>query len=951
MIKNGALYYRFDAAQYLARPKTATCHKMGVIARLGDVAGSITARFHLHHSGFGGEVLNTSSHPPSSRSGWKKGLAGIGATALVAGTSLGGIFAAVAAPTTFNPFDINNGFTIVSQGNAYLNNGEIEGSITAFGSISSGNNNGYPVIHNSAAGLPDYEVPAVDGTPVRILAEKFVGTGAFDISNRDDSGTIDPGSPEATAVVKLVDIDGLTGSARGGGAGPAAGSDFLRVTNPDDGIIDLKTVPFEDSDVANYQTQESSVSAYFPDLDAQVAQTNQCLAAMYDPELGLTNPVTIDDQGGMVFVAGFAPDRPNVVNYGDIAGKTIKIDNPDGYKPTAEAPLVVRVPADTTELGQLRFEGWSPQAGAEQDLARYILLDLSAVDGDVEIDGLELGAIWAPDANLNFNSGITTNGQWFARDVTTAGGGEIHHHAFLGNLPCADLPVDPDPVDPSIGTTVAVDGSDEKVLPLTGGTVIDTVAYTGLTPGEDYLLEGEIRTAPAGEETGITATATFTPEEADGTTTVEFEISAEDIAEYAGQDLVVYEYLTLDGEPVAEHADPEYEAQTFTVAEEDPVVPVDPWSDTIVAVDGSDTEVLPLTGGTVIDTVEYKGLTPGETYLLTGEIRTSPDGEATEIEPVTANFTPEEADGTTTVEFEISAEDIAEYAGQDLVVYEYLTLDGEPVAEHADPEYEAQTFTVAEEDPVVPVDPWIDTIVAVDGSDTKVLALTGGTVIDTVAYTGLTPGEDYLLEGEIYTPEGVATSITASAEFTPETADGTTDVIFNITAEQVAEYAGQDLVVFEYLFVDGEQEPVAEHADPTDEAQTFTVAEDSDGTDPEDEAQTSTVAEEDPVVPVDPWIGTTVAVDGSDEKVLPLTGGIVIDTVEYKGLTPGEDYLLEGEIRTAPAGEETGITADATFTPEEADGTTTVEFVISAEDIAAYAGQDLVVYEYLTLDG
>src|SRR5690625_6167174 len=200
MIKNGALYYRFDAAQYLARPKTATCHKMGVIARLGDVAGSITARFHLHHSGFGGEVLNTSSHPPSSRSGWKKGLAGIGATALVAGTSLGGIFAAVAAPTTFNPFDINNGFTVVSQGNAHLNNGEIEGSIAAFGSISSGNNNGYPVIHNSAAGLPDYTVPTVDGTSVRILAEEFVGNGSFDVSNRDDSNTIDADSPEANAV-------------------------------------------------------------------------------------------------------------------------------------------------------------------------------------------------------------------------------------------------------------------------------------------------------------------------------------------------------------------------------------------------------------------------------------------------------------------------------------------------------------------------------------------------------------------------------------------------------------------------------------------------------------------------------------------------------------------------------------------------------------------------------
>src|SRR5690625_3470638 len=443
---------------------------------------------------------------------------------------------------------------------------------------------------------------------------------------------------------------------------------------------------------------------------------------MYNPSLDLTNPVTVVDQGGMAFPEGFATDRPNVINYDDIAGKTIKMDNADGYQPTTNAPLVIRVAPGTESLGQLNFEGWSPGAGEQQNLARYILLDLSEVSGNVGIDGLALGAIWAPDANLNFNSGITTNGQWFAKDVTTAGGGEVHHHAFLGNLPCADSPTDP--VVPSIGTTVAVDGSDDKVLPLTGGTVIDTVAYEGLETGVEYTLTGEIRTAPDGEETGITATATFTPEEADGTTTVEFEISAEDIAAYAGQNLVVYEYLTLNGEPVADHTDPEDEAQTFTVAEE------------------------------------------------------------------------------------------------------------EPGAE-----------------------PSIGTTVAVDGSDEKVLPLTGGTVIDTVAYEGLETGEDYLLEGEIYTPEGVATGITASAEFTPETADGTTDVIFNITAEQVAEYAGQDLVVFEYLFVDGEQEPVAEHADPEDEAQTFTVA------------------EEDPVVPVDPWIGTTVAVDGSDEKVLPLTGG------------------------------------------------------------------------------
>lgn len=58
----------------------------------------------------------------------------------------------------FNPFAVNNGFTIVSQGDATLGNGELEGSIAAFGTIATTNTNGYPVIHN-AAGSADYTVP------------------------------------------------------------------------------------------------------------------------------------------------------------------------------------------------------------------------------------------------------------------------------------------------------------------------------------------------------------------------------------------------------------------------------------------------------------------------------------------------------------------------------------------------------------------------------------------------------------------------------------------------------------------------------------------------------------------------------------------------------------------------------------------------------------------------
>ncbi|WP_337110508.1 collagen-binding domain-containing protein, partial [Prescottella equi] len=406
---------------------------------------------------------------PAPRVRWKRGVAGVGVAALAAGSlEVGGASTASAAPAAFNPFDVNSGFTIVSQGDIVLGNAEIEGSVASFGAISSGNANGYPVVHK-VAGQADYTVPVIDGDPVRILADRFTGAGSFDISNRDDSGTIAAGSPEANAVAKLDDTTGLTGSARGGGSGNAAGGAFLRVTNQSNGNLDLKTVPFAGSDVDDVKTIESSVAAYFPGMDALVAQTNQCLTLLYDPGQALMNTVSVEDQGGMVFVEGFATDRPNVIDYADIAGKTVKLDRADGYQPTADAPLVIRVAPATTSLGQLRFEGWSSHASAQQSLARYILLDLSEVTGSVTVDGLELGAIWAPNVDLSFNSGVTTNGQWFARSVSTAGGGEIHHHDFLGKLPCVEDPVTP--VDPAIGTTVAVTGSDAKVLPVTGGTV------------------------------------------------------------------------------------------------------------------------------------------------------------------------------------------------------------------------------------------------------------------------------------------------------------------------------------------------------------------------------------------------------------------------------------------------------------------------------------------------
>src|SRR5699024_1865050 len=179
-------------------------------------------------------------------------------------------------------------------------------------------------------------------------------------------------------------------------------------------------------------------------LDDQVAHANQCLADMYDPEAELVNRVTVSSEGGLTCVEDFATDQPNVIDYTEHTDQTIKMDRADGDRHSDEDTQVIRDPAGVTGLNQLNFEGWSAQV--DQALAEFIMLDLSEVTGEVAVDCVELGTIWAPKADLVFGSDTTTNGQWFAQDVTTSGGGEIHHYAFGGELVCDEDPTE-DPTE------------------------------------------------------------------------------------------------------------------------------------------------------------------------------------------------------------------------------------------------------------------------------------------------------------------------------------------------------------------------------------------------------------------------------------------------------------------------------------------------------------------------
>ncbi len=137
-------------------------------------------------------------------------------------------------------------------------------------------------------------------------------------------------------------------------------------------------------------------------------------------------------------------------------------------------------------------------------------------------------------------------------------------------------------------TTAARDAVDgDRVVELAAGdaTIVDTITYTSLVPGTEYLASGELMvrsTSPTGATdpsgtrmitTGIAGSTPFTPGQPDGTVEVAFEVPAD--SPLLGHDVVVYQRLTVaaSGRVVADHTDPDAAEQTIRFADVVPTTP------------------------------------------------------------------------------------------------------------------------------------------------------------------------------------------------------------------------------------------------------------------------------------------------------------------------------------------------------------------------------------------
>lgn len=198
------------------------------------------------------------------------------------------------------------------------------------------------------------------------------------------------------------------------------------------------------------------------------------------------------------------------------------------------------------------------------------------------------------------------------------------------------------------------------------------------------------------------------------------------------------------------------------------------------------------------------------------------------------------------------------------------------------------------------------------------------TLIDTVEYSGLKKGQKYQVIGTLMDAEtGKAIlvdekPVTAETEFTAKKSSGSVEVTFTFDATSLA---GRTTVIFEELHQDGQK--LAVHADLKDTDQQISF----------------------------PEIGTKAKDSDTEENIANADEKVQLtDTIFFKGLVPGLEYVAAGKLMDVETEEplldgDTPITAQTTFTPKEGEGTVDVVFEF---DGSSLKGKNTVIYESVT---
>ncbi len=202
------------------------------------------------------------------------------------------------------------------------------------------------------------------------------------------------------------------------------------------------------------------------------------------------------------------------------------------------------------------------------------------------------------------------------------------------------------------------------------------------------------------------------------------------------------------------------------------------------------------------------------------------------------------------------------------------------------------------------------------------------TVVDEVSLDGLIPGREYTIEGTLMDKEtrkpllnADDKEVTAKTTFT---ATNVTQVIEMTYTLDASDLAGKSIVAFEKVYYRGKE--VAAHESITDKDQTIYF----------------------------PEISTSLTDDVTGRHMAEAAENMSLtDTVNYKGLRPGREYVLKGILMDKATGDPLlingeQVTQELRFTPDDTDGSVDMTFTFEG---SALAGKTVVAFESCLYDG
>ncbi|MBR3232691.1 VaFE repeat-containing surface-anchored protein [Candidatus Saccharibacteria bacterium] len=479
-------------------------------------------------------------------------------------------------------------------------------------------------------------------------------------------------------------------------------------------------------------------------------------------------------------------------------------------------------------------------------------------------------------------------------------------------------------------TATSTRAADNKKLAAGTVTINDNIHIVGLTNGQSYTIEGALK---YGTTTVANTSASYTMSASTGTpidTTLSF--TNFDSTPYVGKDLTVV--ITLKnsaGATLVEHVASD---NSETVSVLTPEIGT-------TAINGRDVSLneheLEVGATTIQDTVTYKGLVSGDTYLIKGEVhKLNSDGtdSGTVVSTNTKSFTATGEDNLTGETITFNIDTIANCAVNNkltlpckFVVYEYIWFgnNSQHFASHEDPSDQNQILSVK--------DPFITTTATTTRTDNnKYLPIGTTTVIDSVAYHNLMPGQTYILKGELYDFATISTAdppvSTAIDNFPAASTSGTVTIDSFSTFDSTLHYDytlgnnQKKFVVYQTLYF-GDIE-LYSHAVPDDADQTVQLA--------------------------PPKIHTNATYKFDDGKLLGVGDVTMKDYIDYEGLVEGEWYTVVGSMIDPETGETVEIEDEfvensKTF-KADAKGKGTVALEINLNTVPLQ-GRSFVVHERL----